>query len=230
MAIAVAEVILHQWQVSPYCAKVRKMLRHKGIGFRAQNYHGLLASQAAKLSATGKLPVLDYDGQRIADSTAIAIFLDDRVPAAPLYPGDPAQAAMARIFEDWADESLYGFEIFFRAEYPEARAAAVALLSEGRPKWEQHLFAPLFIRTLRRRLKATGFRIENKADIEAAFLRHMADLDALLARRDWLVGDRMSIADIAVSAQIDEVVRTSHLAEHIRALPGLARWLGRVAE
>jgi len=74
MAIAVAEVILHQWQVSPYCAKVRKMLRHKGIGFRAQNYHGLLASQAAKLSATGKLPVLDYDGQRIADSTAIATF------------------------------------------------------------------------------------------------------------------------------------------------------------
>ena len=230
MESAVAEAILHQWHVSPYCAKVRKMLRHKGISFRVQNYHGLLAGQAAKLSAAGKLPVLDCDGQRVADSTAIALFLDDRVPEAPLYPRDPAQAAMARIFEDWADESLYGFEIFFRAEYPEARAAAVALLCEGRPKWEQRLFAPLFIRTLRRRLKATGFRSENKAEIEAAFLRHMADLDALLAQQDWLGGDRLSIADIAVSAQVDEVVRTTHLAGRILALPHLSGWLARTAE
>ncbi len=225
-----ADVVLHQWQVSPFCAKVRKMLRHKGVAFRVENYHGLLAGKAAKLSAAGKLPVLDFDGLRVADSTAIAVFLDERLPAAPLYPADPAEAAMARIFEDWADESLYVYEIFFRAEYPEARAAAVALLCEGRPAWEQRLFAPLLVRTLRRRLQACGFRSAAKAEIETAFLRHMDDLDALLATRDWLVGRQPSIADIAVSAQIDEVVRTSHLAGRLRALPRLSAWLARLAE
>lgn len=228
--IELDQVVLHQWQVSPFCAKVRKMLRRKGVAFRVENYHGLLAGKAAKLSAAGKLPVMDFDGQRVADSTAIAVFLDERLPAAPLYPGDPAEAAMARIFEDWADESLYTFEIFFRAEYPEARAAAVALLCEGRPAWEQRLFAPLFTRSVRRRLRAAGFRADARGDIEAAFLRHMTDLDVLLTRQDWLVGRTMSIADIAVSAQVDEVVRTSHLAERILALPNLSGWLARMAE
>lgn len=225
-----AEVVLHQWHISPYCAKVRKMLRRKGIAFRVQNYHGLLAAKASKLSAAGKLPVLDIDGRRIADSTTIAQFLDALQPEPSLVPADSAQAALARVFEDWADESLFNFEMFFRAEYADARSACVAHLCEGRPAWEQRLFAPLFARTLRRRLKAVGFRAEAKADIEAAFLRHMADLDALLAQRDWLVGDDMSIADIAVSAQVDEVLRTSHLAERIRALPRLSAWLPRMAE
>jgi len=224
------EVVLHQWQVSPFCAKVRRMLRHKGIAFSVQNYHGLLASKAAKLSAAGKLPVLDIDGRRIADSTAIARFLDERQPTPPLYPVDPAQAAMARILEDWADESLYCYEIFFRAEYPEARRVAVAHLCAGRATWEQRLFAPLFVRTSRRKLKANGFRVEAKAEIEAAFMRHLEDLDVLLAQRDWLVGNAASIADIAVAAQVDEVVRTSHLAPHIRALPRLSDWLARLAE
>jgi glutathione S-transferase len=225
-----AEVVLHQWEVSPFCAKVRGMLRHKGVAFSVENYHGLLAGKAAKLSPGGKLPVLDIDGRRVADSTVIARYLDERQRTPPLYPADPEQAALARIFEDWADESLYCYEIFFRAEYPEARRATVAHLSAGRPAWEQRLFAPLFTRTLRRKLKANGFRVEARAEIEASFLRYMVDLDVLLARRDWLVGDAASIADIAVAAQVGEVVRTSHLAARIRALPRLSAWLARLAE
>jgi len=225
-----ADVVLHQWRVSPFCTKVRKVLRHKGIAYRVENYNGLRASRAAKLSAAGKLPVLDIDGQRIGDSTAIAVFLDQRQMAPALYPADPAEAATARVFEDWADESLVLFEFFFRAEYPAAAAAAVRLLCEGRPAWEQPLFAPLFLRGMRRRLRANGFRPEAKNEIEATFLRHMADLDTLLSGREWLVGHQPSIADFAVSAQIDEVLRTGHLVEAVRALPRLSGWLARLAE
>jgi arsenate reductase-like glutaredoxin family protein len=34
------EVILHQWEISPSCGKVRKLLRHKGIAFSVRNYNG----------------------------------------------------------------------------------------------------------------------------------------------------------------------------------------------
>ena len=113
--------------------------------------------QAAKLSQPGKLPVLDWDGKRVADTTAIAELLNERQPQPPLYPAGPQDAAMARMFEDWADESLYYYELFFRVQYPAARSKAVALLCGGRPGWESFIFAPIFVRSTRNKLKEHGF-------------------------------------------------------------------------
>ena len=35
-------VVLHQWEASPFCMKVRKVLRHKNIGFTVVNYNGVM--------------------------------------------------------------------------------------------------------------------------------------------------------------------------------------------
>ena len=224
-----ARVVLHQGEISPYCGKVRKILRVKGIAYDVENYNGLRSPKAAALTPAGKLPVLDWDGERIADSTAIAVFLDQRQPLPALYPADPRDAAMARMLEDWADESLYYFAIFFRVRYDDAMSRSVALLCEGRPAWERPVFRPIFSRMIRRKLREHGFSGRTREQIEAEFVRHLDDLETVLRGCDWLVGDSQSIADIAVSAQIDEVVRTSHLAGRIRSLPGISKWLARMA-
>jgi glutathione S-transferase len=62
-------VILHQWDISPYCRKVRKALRLKGIPYRIVDYNGMQVRQAGRLAPSGKLPVLDWDGQRVADTS-----------------------------------------------------------------------------------------------------------------------------------------------------------------
>ncbi len=49
------EVLLHQWEMSPFCNKVRRILEYKGIAYRVENYNGLLARKAARLSAAGTL-------------------------------------------------------------------------------------------------------------------------------------------------------------------------------
>ena len=224
-----AQVVLHQWEISPFCGKVRKILRLKGIAYRVENYNGLRALKASKLSHAGKLPVLDWGSERVADSSAIAAFLDQRQGAPALYPAQPRDAALARVFEDWADESLYHYELYFRVEYAQARARAVALLCVGRPAWERALFEPVFTRQVRRKLDSLGFARRDGPEIEASFLRLVDDLDSMLRDREWLVGDAQSIADIAVSAQLDEMLRTSTLADRIRQRPNVARWLARQA-
>ena len=223
------DVVLHQWDISPYCRKVRKALRRKGVVYRTVDYNGLRAPKAAKLHPSGKLPVLDWDGERIADSTLFCADLDRRVPDPPLVPADPRDAALARLLEDWADESLYYFEMQFRAAYPDAATKAVELLCEGRPGWEKPLVRPIFLRSLRSRLKAHGFGGWSREEVERWFTRHLDDLDAMLTGREWLVGTQCSIADLAVSSQLDEVVRTSTLAGTVRARPVLAAWLDRMA-
>jgi len=224
-----AHVVLHQWEISPFCGKVRKILRRKGIEYRVINYNGLRAPKAARLSRTRKLPVLEWDGDRIADSTAIAAYLEERKPLPALVPAEPGDAALARILEDWADESLYYFEVFFRVQYDGALSRSVDLLCKDRPAWERPLFQRIFSRMMRRKLKEHGFSGRTCEQIETEFFRHLVELETLLRERDWLVGGSPSIADIAVSAQIDEVVRTSHLAGQIREMPGVSKWLARMA-
>jgi glutathione S-transferase len=226
----VADVVLHQWDISPFCRKVRKVLRLKGIAYVTVDYNGIRAPRAARLTASGKLPVLDWDGQRIADSSLICEFLDRQVQAPPLYPADRRDAALARLLEDWADESLYYFEMHFRAAYPEASAKAIELLCVGRPRWEQRIVGPLFRRALRGRLKAHGFGGAGNDAIERSFFAHIDDLAAWLEGRRWLVGDAQSIADLSVAAQLEEIVSTNPLAARLLERPAVSAWLARTAK
>lgn len=223
------DVVLHQWEISPFCGKVRRILRMKGVAHRVENYNGLRALKVARLSPAGTLPVLDWGTERVADSSAIAAFLEQHQPTPRLYPAGARDAALARTLEDWADESLYAYTLYFRVEYAQARAQAIALLCAGRPSWERAIFANVYTRRLRRRVDALGLTRRPGAEIEAAFLRLVDDLDALLRGREWLVGEARSIADIAVAAQLDEMLRTSTLAERIRHRPNVARWLAQQA-
>ena len=209
-------IVLHQWEISPFCGKVRAILEHKRLDYQVQDYPGLTALQARRLTPAGKLPVLDYDDERIGDSTKIAAFLEERHPEPPLVPTDRKQRAMVRVFEDWADESLYWYEVYLRfGPYPEATDAAAAELSEGRSGIERSLMRMVVPRMYGKKLQAQGLGRMERADVEAHLMSLLDDLDALLEDATFLVGDRKTIADIAVAAQIREMRRTSPLRTEI---------------
>ena len=224
-----AEIVLHQWEISPFCGKVRKALRHKGIAFSVRNYNGMLATKASALSPAGKLPVLDIDGQRIQDSSAIVAFLEARDHERPLFPKAPAERALASVFEDWADESLYWIEVALRMGDPAVLPKAAELLCTGRPGWERMVLAMILKLTYPKKLKAQGIGHLPPERVHAFLFGHLAAIEELLAGGPWLVGGARSMAVIAVSAQIDEIVRTSPLAPRVLAYPRLREWLVRCA-
>jgi glutathione S-transferase len=221
------KIVLHQWEMSPFCNKVRRALRHKGLAFEVVNYNGLRARDAAKLSKVGTLPVVDVDGERTVDSSAIARMLDRFAPDPPLYPKDPEALAMTRFWEDWAAQSLYFFEIYFRMLDPTALEKALDLICEGRPGYERAILRIVFRRRYPKKLAAQGIGKLAPAEAERQLLSHLEGLDAVLRRRQWLVGDAASIADISVVAQLDELVRTSRLGDKIRSHGAVAAWMDR---
>ena len=220
-------IVLHQWPISPFCGKVRRVLQHKGLAYDVVDYNGLRARKAAGLTATGKLPVLDYDGERIQDSSAIAEFLEAKHPDNPVFPADPIARAGATIWEDWADESLYWFEVYFRFMYDEARDKSVAMLAEGRPALERMLVGRVVRAVYGKRLKAQGLGAMSRERVEAKFVGHLDALEVWLGDRRWLVGDQRSIADIAVGSQLHEIVRTSHMARDVASRGRVTEWLSR---
>jgi glutathione S-transferase len=220
-------IILHQWEMSPFCNKARRCLRYKGLAYSIIDYNGLLARKAASLTPVGKLPVMDYDGERVADSGRIAEYLDRKHPAKPLYPRDPQALAAARLWEDWAGQSVYFYEIYFRMLDPVSLERGLDLICKGRPKWERMVLKAVFKRRYPKKLMQQGLARLPRAEVERQFFTLLTDLDTLFKQRQWLAGDALSIADLAVVAQIDELVRTSDLAPRVLALQSLKGWYDR---
>src|SRR5215471_2178444 len=203
------KILLHQWEMSPFCNKIRRCLRHKGLAFEVLDYNGLKAREAAKLSGPGTLPVLDYDVERVVDSVAIARFLDRMHPEAPLYPADPEELARARFWEDWAGASLYFFEIHYRMLDPEALEKALDLIGAGRPRFERTLLKFAMKSSFPKKLRAQGLGRFSGEEVDTRFREHLEGLEVLLTKHEYLVGFAPSIADLSVAAQLDEIIRTS---------------------
>jgi len=221
------KIVLHQWEMSPFCNKIRRALRYKKLDFEVKNYNGLEARNAFKLSAAGTLPVLDYDGERTVDSTAICALLDRKHPENPLFPRDPEELAMARFWDDWAGQSLYFIEIHVRMLDPVAMEKALDLICAGRPSFERALMKIVLRRRYPKKLGAQGIGKKSAAEVDRILVGHLEGLEAILGRRAWLVGDAPSIADLAVVGQLDEMVRTSRLAGTIRGHANVAAWMDR---
>jgi glutathione S-transferase len=219
------DIVLHQWTISPFCGKIRKVLDLKGLPYRIVEYGGLRGIKARSLSSSGKLPVLDYDGVRIQDSSAIARLLDERHPDPSLMPAG-VDRHLAHLLEDWADESLYWFQLWARLYDPEALDRAVSFSCEGRPAYERVLFKHALLR-YRRWVVAQGLGRYPRESVLENLRGHLTALEGRLTGSSGLAGDAVSIADIAAAAQLDELVRTSPLASEIRERPRLSAWLDR---
>ena len=78
---------LHQFRHSAFCLKVRMVLQAKGLSFRTVEVTPGVGQVAVfRLSGQRQVPVLVDGDQVIADSSAIALHLDQREPDPALIP------------------------------------------------------------------------------------------------------------------------------------------------
>ena len=71
---------LHQYHLSPYNEKVRRMLNFKGIPYIEKFWMLGDRGKVKDFNHTGKLPALEVDGQIIGDSTDIVRYLEQSFP------------------------------------------------------------------------------------------------------------------------------------------------------
>jgi len=82
---------------SLYCAKLRVLLRHKGAKWQESEPEGGCGSEAyRKLIPSGTMPALVDGSLVIADSEAIAEYLNEKIPTPNMLPADPAARAKCR--------------------------------------------------------------------------------------------------------------------------------------
>jgi glutathione S-transferase len=92
----------------PYCARVRIALVEKGVGYETHEID--LSDRPAWLYAknpSGRVPVLEEDGGLVLpESVVIMEYLEERFPEPALWPADPAERALGRLWLDRFDARL----------------------------------------------------------------------------------------------------------------------------
>jgi len=93
---------------SPHCWKIKMALAHKGLPFEAMPTRFLeVPSVEGGVSPT--VPVIRDGDKVVADSFAIALYLEDAYPDRPTLFGGEGGKAMARLIERWTQLTLHPF-------------------------------------------------------------------------------------------------------------------------
>ncbi len=223
-------ITLYQFEISPFCDKIRRVLNVKGVPYRIEEVPpSKTLSVVRKLNPAGKLPFLvDDDGRVVADSTDIAWHLEERHPEPRLVPDDPRERALCHVLEDWADESLYFYEMRLRFTLPHnARRFIPELVKYERTLVQK--IAPLAMPIVLRRTVASQGIGKKPLDIVLRDVeRHLDAVAGLLGDGDWLVGGHLTLADISVFAQLFCIRASDEGGRMIAARPTVAAWMSRV--
>lgn len=109
---------LFQFPTSMFCEKVRMALSLKNIPYEAIDARQNDRQTLMEYSGQRKVPVLDYNGQCVIDSTVICALLEEKHPEPSIYPADPSDKGLCLVLEDWADVILFQSVHMMRSKEP----------------------------------------------------------------------------------------------------------------
>jgi glutathione S-transferase len=214
-------------------AKVRFALAEKDIAW-VSHYLDILAGEHftpefLALNPKGMVPVLVHDGRPVIESTLICEYLETLFPEPALYPRDPYLTYQARLWTKAVDEDLH----------PACSAITYVvshrhtIMRNGIGSFEEFLKTPSKESMEARKLKwqwlQHGLDAPGAADRVRLYDRYLHKMNAELAGHDWLVGDRFSIADIALAPYVNRLAMLGMSAMwEAGRLPQVARWFDRI--
>ena len=164
---------IYGFPLSPFVRKVIVVAHEKGIEAEVVPANPMQPTEEfLAASPYGKIPAIDDDGFRLADSTAIAVYLDAKHPNPPLLPADPEARAKAVWFDEVAD---------------------TVVMAAGGPMLFNRLIAPKV-------LGQEGDEAAAQA-AEEAIAGRLGYLERTLGEDGWLDG-AFSLGDIAVASAL----------------------------
>ena len=221
-------------RISYYTGKLEAYLRYRGIAYALLPTEPHRREIRAGAGAV-QMPVVRLeDGRWMSDSTPILEWLDARQDPPSILPLDPAMRFVARLLEDHADEWLWRPAMHMRWSHRLDRDHASGLLAD---ELLDHLRLPRFLkrRMLVRRqyggfVAGDGVTSQTRAHVEASIDRAFEGLEAVLARRRFLLGDRPSLADFGfMGPMFRHLAQDPTPADWMRArAPGVYAWVGRM--
>ncbi len=210
---------LYQFPLSHFCEKARWLLDYKELEYTAHNLMpGVHRAFAQLKTGQNKLPILRDGEQWIADSTQIALYLDDQYP----------EHALLRADADLRQQALEINELSVELGRHVRRWALSHVLKENEESLDILIGEKGYLRQfekyskpLIKALVSKGYQLDSDRveHSKEAMQSIIEELNGRLIQHGcrYLVGDRLGLADIAVCsmlAPILEIAGTPWEKEH----------------
>jgi glutathione S-transferase len=221
-------ITLYHYPASPCAAKVRAVLTEKTLAWDSRIVNIAekenLRPEYLKLHPKGVVPALVDDGRTIIESTIIMEYLDTKYAPDSLKPDGAYPQSQMRKWTKWVDESLHPSwagiawttmirPIWLKKNRSEVDDLLSRLIDPARRERQSRLFeqgygSPEFF---------TSMRV-----LDATF----DDMEKSLASQSWVLGDKPTLADIAVLPYVIAAEKFG-LQMMFDSRPGVAAWLER---
>ena len=185
--------------LSPFVRKVAVIATEKGLSWDlARGGPGSTDPEFLAASPLGKIPAIDDEGFTLADSSAIAFYLEAKYPEPCLLPADPQARGKTVFWDEYADTVLgaSGLKILFN------RLVGPKLLKVGGDE---------------------AIALQGEAELP----RWLDWLESQVPAQGWLVGESFTLADIAVASTMRTLAYVGHGIDPVLR-PITAAWYERV--
>ncbi len=190
---------LYHHNISVCAQKVRLALVEKDLAWESRHLNLMTAEQVSPaylaLNPKGVVPTLVHDGAPVIESTIILEYLEDAFPDTPLRPDDPLARAAMRVWTKRIDEEVFPVTgpLTFAISH---RHAVLANPPEMVEEYINKL-GPDAAPMRRKRLERGVDHPDVLASLKV-YQKLFADMDTVLAERNWLAGDGFSLAEIGM--------------------------------
>jgi glutathione S-transferase len=211
-ARAMPEIIFHQYAMSPFSEKIRKVFARKDLEYREVEQPAWMPKPHLTPMTGGyrRIPVLQIGADIYCDSALIARTIEKHHPSPSIHPGGNIVAAEAAAM--WADKTLF-FSTVSLVFTAMAEVIPPALFEDRRK-----MFPQMNLEVLRQAVPGS----------RGALASACAMLDASLARKKHVLGDEFSVADAAVFHTLWFVRSDPTAGQTIYGHPHLAEWFSRI--
>jgi glutathione S-transferase len=223
-------------RISYYAGKLEAFLRYRSIDYELLSMVDH-AREIREGAGAVQSPVVQLeDGRWMSDSTPILAWLDARQEGPSIYPADPAMRFIALLLEDHADEWLWRPAMHYRWSFLQDRQHASGVLADElltglrRPRFAKRL--GIIRRQFGGFVRRDGVSAATRGHVERTAMAAFDGLEAILAERPFLLGDRPTIADFGfVGPMLRHFGQDPTPAELMRQrAPRLYVWVARMWE
>ena len=227
-----APITLYQFELCPFCHKVKAGLEVKGLAYDKIEVNPMNKKElppGLPEDAPKKVPVIKFaDGELVYDSTDILHALEAKHPERPFTPADAARKARSDEVEAWVDDTFaQALPTVIYGTWGEALKAAQVTAKTSNFGFLDNVGVraggPVVMHFVAKRI--LGKR--NKTDGHAWMKDNLDQLEAWLDGQPFVAGDAVSLGDVAVHGALKTVSEFPVFAS-IMARPTLRAWYDRV--
>ena len=214
--------------LSPFCMKVEVYLKLTKLPYKA-------VPADPRKAPKGKLPVIDDDGTKVADSSAILAYLEKK-HGEPLDTGlSDLDRARAHLLQRTFEESLYFVVLWSRWAEDACWSVVKPLFFGGMPVPLRLIVPPIARKQVVGYAHAQGIGRHSREEIYAFGIRDLRAISTMLGDQPYFLGDRPRTIDCCAYGflanglrfDVDTPLRT-HIRDDARLLAYVERMQQRV--